>query len=121
MFAQWADEIIRQCVSLINIAADLAHKPLLPFCLGLWFHIFLIIRVCHGRLIAEHTGLCYTANKHSMRVQIHILFYFEGHHRIDIPIQNDKAVVRPAQFLSGELVHGSSALESEILKDFEWS
>ena len=75
MLAQRADNIIRQSISLIDIAAYLAHKALLAICLRLRLYIVLLIGVGHGLPIAHHPCFCYGADKHTVSIQIHILIY----------------------------------------------
>ena len=84
MLTKRADKIVRKYISFINVTANITYKAFLSFCLWLWFYIVMIIGISHCILIAHHTRFCYSTDKHSVCIKIHILLYLQGHKCIDV-------------------------------------
>ena len=119
MLAQGADNVVGQGVTLVDPAADLADKALLTLGLGLGFDVVLVIGVGHGLGFGDYPGFRDGADEHTVGIQINVLFYLQAHEGVDIPGQERQPIVRTQRRQIRELVHGASALESEILEDLE--
>ena len=74
MFAQRADEVIRELVTFVDVAAYFADEAF--FAIGFWlrFYIFLIVGVSHGVKIVHDAGFGDAADEHSMGTKVYILF-----------------------------------------------
>ena len=74
MFAQRADEVIRELVTFVDVAAYFADEAF--FAIGFWlrFYIFLIVGVSHGVKIVHDAGFGDTADEHSMGTKVYITF-----------------------------------------------
>ena len=66
MLAKRADIVCGKLLALVDISADLADVSLLSCRFGLGLHIFVVVIVCHGRLVAHHACLRHRADKHSV-------------------------------------------------------
>ena len=73
MFAQRADEVIRELVTFVDVAAYFADEAF--FAIGFWlrFYIFLIVGVSHGVKIVHDAGFGDAADEHSMGTKVYIL------------------------------------------------
>ena len=121
MFAQWADDIFRKFIAFIDISADFAYPAFFPSVCGFGFTLFLIVGVSHGLLIVHDTGLCDTADEHSVSTKIYIIFYFQRHESIDIFVQEYQSIVRVVHFLACKFIGASAGLETELFKNRERS
>ena len=119
MLAQWADVVIRELVTFVNVSADLADKALFALGFWLWFYIFLVIGVGHGVEIIHYAGLSNAADKHAVCAKIHILFNLQGHKCVDIFVQEYQPVIGTVDLLTGKFIHAASCLETELLEDGE--
>ena len=54
-----------------------------------------------------------------MRIQIYVLFYLEGHERIDIPGQKTESVVRTQRIKIRKFISCTAALKTKGLEDLE--
>ena len=116
MFAQRADEVIRELVTFVDVAAYFADEAF--FAIGFWlrFYIFLIVGVSHGVKIVHDAGFGDAADEHSMGSQVYILLYFQGHKCVDIFVQEYQSVIRTIHLLSRKFIHASSTLETKLFK-----
>ena len=93
MLAKRTDEIVGKRITLVNVAADLANVTFFALCFGLGFYVVLIVSVSHGFTVGKHTRFGYGANEHTVCIKIHVLFYLEGHKRVDITGEEDQTVI----------------------------
>ena len=56
MFAQRADEVIRELVTFVDVAAYFADEAFFAISFWLRFYIFLIVGVSHGVKIVHDAG-----------------------------------------------------------------
>ena len=119
MFAQRADEVIRELVTFVDVAAYFADEAF--FAIGFWlrFYIFLIVGVSHGVKIVHDAGFGDTADEHAMGSEVNILLYLEGHECVDVFVQEYKSVAGTVDFLACEFVSSSAGLETESFKNRE--
>ena len=103
MFAQRADDVFREFVAFVDVAADFADKAFLSFGLRFWFDVVLVVGVGHGLLVAHDTGFGDTANEHAMGSEVNILLYLEGHECVDVFVQEYKSVAGTVDFLAGRM------------------
>ena len=119
VFAQWADDVFREFVAFINVAADFADKAFLSFGLWFWFDIVLVVGVGHGLLVAHDAGFGDAADEHAVGSEVNVLLYFERHECVDIFIQEYKPVAGTVDFLTGKFICASARLETESFKNRE--
>ena len=75
MLTQGADEILRQCIALVNISADLANEAFLALSFGFWLNIALIISVAHRFLIGNNSCLGNGADEHTVGIKVNVLLH----------------------------------------------
>ena len=119
VFTKRANEIVGQLVSLVNIAANLAYIALFTLGFGFRFNVVLVIGVCHGFGLRNHTGFGNAANKHSVGIKVNVLLNLKRHKGINISWQENKPVIRTKRCTVGEFVGISAAFEAERLKHSE--
>ena len=93
MFAQRADEIIRESISFINESADLADESFPAGSFRLRFYIVLIVGVGHGLLVGNNTRFGHGTDEHAMGIKIDVVLYLEGEEGIDVLGKEDKSVI----------------------------
>ena len=118
MLAQRADEIGRQLLTLIDVAADLADPA---FLLGergrLRLDVFKVVAVGHGRDVRQLARLGYVGNEQNMRLKLNGLDNLAGQERLraggDIADAIDGARGR---LRVGKLVDIAPGLEAVVLE-----
>ena len=100
MFAQRADEVIRELVTFVDVAAYFADEAF--FAIGFWlrFYIFLIVGVSHGVKIVHNAGFGDAADEHSMGTKVYILFNLQRHKCINIFVQEYQSIIRTVDLLT---------------------
>ena len=119
VLAQRADDVLRQGVTLVDPAADLAHEAFLSGGFRLGLYIVLIIGVAHGLVAAEDSCLGNGADEHTVGAKIHILLHLQAHKGVDMLGQEAQTIVGAERRHTGKLVGCAAALKAEVLEDRE--
>ena len=116
MFAQRADEVIRELVTFVDVATYFADEAF--FAIGFWlrFYIFLIVGVSHGVKIVHDAGFGDAADEHSMGTKIYILFNLQRHKCINIFVQEYQSVIGTVDLLICKFIYAASGLETKLLE-----
>ena len=116
MFAQRADEVIRELVTFVDVAAYFADEAF--FAIGFWlrFYIFLIVGVSHGVKIVHDAGFGDAADEHSMGTKVYILFNLQRHKCINIFVQEYQSVIGTVDLLTCKFIYAASGLETKLLE-----
>ena len=116
MFAQRADEVIRELVTFVDVAAYFADEAF--FAIGFWlrFYIFLIVGVSHGVKIVHDAGFGDAADEHSMGTKVYILFNLQRHKCINIFVQEYQSIIGTVDLLTCKFIYAASGLETKLLE-----
>ena len=116
MFAQRADEVIRELVTFVDVAAYFADEAF--FAIGFWlrFYIFLIVGVSHGVKIVHDAGFGDAADEHSMGTKVYILFNLQRHKCINIFVQEYQSIIGTVDLLTCKFIYAASGLETKLPK-----
>ena len=115
MLAQGADIVLGQLLTLVDKAANFAHKALL-LRIGSGLHVLLVVGVGHGFRFVQLYALSHVADKHGVRLQIHLADYLAGDIAVGILIQEQQAVAGALGMgKARKLIGGSAGLEANLV------
>ena len=121
MLAERADKILRQLLSLIDVAADIAD-PALLFGIRLRLDVLLIVGIGHRLNLIEHDRFRDVAQEHPVRSHVDYVENLKRNIGIRVLRKISDAVHRHIEMVVAcELVDVPSGLESEMAELLERS
>ena len=119
MLAERADEIRREFIAFIDIAADFADPAFLLRGGLLRLDVVLIVGIGHGVEVGKRLGFRHAADEHAVGAEIDVVFDFQGIERIAVVGKDGQAVGGTGEGDIGELVVVAATAETEVLEDGE--